>query len=117
MPIVLHISEQSQWEAAKEAGEYTAESLATQGFIHCSTHEQVIEVANFLFKGQSGLVLLAVDTCKVEHNIKYENLHGGEDLFPHIYGALNIDAVIDVFDFLPASDGSFELPDAFVVSN
>jgi len=117
MSIILHITHQDQWELAQETGNYTAESLEAQGFIHCSTHEQVIEVANFLFKGQRGLVLLAIDREKVKHEVVYENLYGEDDLFPHIYGALNTDAVFEVYDFPPKNDGNFELPSALTVKN
>jgi uncharacterized protein (DUF952 family) len=80
------------------------------GFIHCSTRDQVIQVANARFRGDSGLVLLHVDTDKVRHKIVYENLEGGQQLFPHIYGELNVDAVVRVAPFEPGADGSFSLP-------
>lgn len=80
------------------------------GFIHCSTREQVIQVANARFRGQSGLILLFIDTDKVTAEIIYENLEGGPQLFPHIYGELNTDAVVQVSDFEPAEDGYFSQP-------
>lgn len=109
---IFHITQQTEWDLAKKAGRYEAESLAAEGFIHCSTHEQVVKVANFLFKDQTGLILLVIDSGKIEHDIRYENLNGGEDLVPHIYGVLNTDAVVDVFDFHPMPDGDFKLPSA-----
>ena len=81
-----------------------------EGFIHCSTHEQVIQVANARFRGQSGLVLLFIDADKVAAEIIYENLEGGPQLFPHIYGELNVDAVAQVAEFAPDADGFFTLP-------
>jgi len=80
------------------------------GFIHCSTRDQVIQVANARFRGQSGLVLLHVDTDKVGSEIVYENLEGGQQLFPHIYGKLNVDAVERAAPFEPDADGWFTLP-------
>jgi uncharacterized protein (DUF952 family) len=80
-----------------------------EGFIHCSTREQVIQVANIRFRGQSGLVLLFIDTEKVAAEIIYENLEGGQQLFPHIYGELNTDAVMQVAEFEPDADGYFTL--------
>ena len=112
MPIIHHITRKSDWDTALASGSYTADSLATEGFIHCSTAQQVIATANRIFKGRSDLVLLCVDTTKVKVEIRYENLEGGKDLFPHIYGALEIAAVIAVHDFPPRDDGSFELPSA-----
>ncbi len=110
MPIIYHITRNTDWGSALTAGSYTADSLATEGFIHCSTKQQVIATANRIFKGRRDLVLLCVDTNKVKPEIRYENLEGGTNLFPHIYGALDIVAVTAVHDFPPLDDGSFELP-------
>ena len=81
-----------------------------EGFIHCSTRDQVIQVANARFRGQSGLVLLLIDSDKVTAEIIDENLEGGPQLFPHIYGELNTDAVAQVAEFAPDADGFFTLP-------
>lgn len=84
--------------------------FAAEGFIHCSTRKQVITVANARFRGQQGLVLLLIDTDKVKPEIVYENLEGGAQLFPHIYGKLNTDAVVEVATFKPGADDCFKLP-------
>jgi len=70
----------------------------------------VVQVANQRFRGQSGLGLLFIDTDKVDAEIIYENLEGGQELFPHIYGELNCDAVARVAKFEPGVDGYFTLP-------
>ena len=70
----------------------------------------MVQVANLRFRGQSGFVLLAIDTDKVAAPIVYENLEGGQQLFPHIYGQLNCDAVVKVLEFEPQTDGNFILP-------
>ncbi|MBN1943798.1 MAG: DUF952 domain-containing protein [Phycisphaerae bacterium] len=117
MAYIVHITHTEQWQAARESGLYQADTLTTQGFIHCSTLEQVIPVADFLFRGRKGLVLLEIDTDQVQAEIKYENLEGGTKLFPHIYGPIPINAVRKVHDFLPQPDGSFELPKELRVGN
>ena len=108
--LIFHITEAKRWEAANEAGSYQPEMFATEGFIHCSTRDQVITVADARFRGQQGLVLLLIDTDKVKPEIVYENLEGGAQLFPHIYGELNTDAVVEVAPFEPCADGYFKLP-------
>ena len=108
MAIILHITGREAWSRA--AGAYRTEMLPTEGFIHCSTTEQVIQVANTRFRGQRGLVLLSIDTNKVRAAIRYENLEGGQQLFPHIYGEINADAVVSVTAFEPGADGYFTLP-------
>src|SRR4051812_14537502 len=105
--MIYHITRRSDWNAALVAGTYAADSLATEGFIHCSTAEQVSNTANRLFKGRRDLVLLSIDSDRVNPEIRYENLEGGADLFPHIYGALPVAAVVSVSELLPDDQGRF----------
>ena len=98
-----------EWTSAKAAGVYSPKAFPVDGFIHCSTPEQVVQVANLRFRGQSGLGLLFIETDKVNAEIIYENLEGGKQLFPHIYGKLNVDAVVRVVEFAPQADGYFAL--------
>ncbi len=67
-------------------------------------------MADIRFRGQKGLVLLCIDTDKVSAEIRYENLEGGQELFPHIYGEINTDAVVQVAEFEPGINGHFTLP-------
>lgn len=112
MAIIFHITKRDEWTKAKVEGSYRTEMFPIEGFIHCSTTDQVIQVANIRFSGQTGLVLLSIDPDKVTAEIIYENLEGGLQLFPHIYGGLNIDAVVQVAEFEPGVDGHFTLPNA-----
>jgi uncharacterized protein (DUF952 family) len=108
MNTIIHITKRQQWEQAKNIGIYRAESLEIEGFIHCSKATQINKVANRFFRNQTELVLLFIDADKVKPEIRYEMADG--ELFPHIYGELNVDAVYDVIDFEPGEDGLFELP-------
>jgi len=108
MRLIFHITSRSQWQSAQQSGVYRANSLTTEGFIHCSTLEQVVRTANAFFAGERGLVLLYIEPDKVKSEIRYEDV--GDSQFPHIYGPLNLDAVNQVMDFEPGSDGKFELP-------
>ena len=115
MAIIFHITTLAAWSSRNAGsngaiGTYSPEMFAIEGFIHCSTREQVIQVANIRFRGQTGLVLLAIDTDKVKAEIRNENLEGGEQMFPHIYGEINQDAVVQVTAFEPGADGYFALP-------
>ena len=110
MSIIFHVTERDAWEQAQAKGNYRPGLFSEDGFIHCSTREQVIQVANARFRGQSDLFLLSIDTDRVGPEIRYENLEGGEQLFPHIYGELSVDAVVRVAEFSPEADGSFKLP-------
>jgi uncharacterized protein (DUF952 family) len=113
---IYHITTRADWDAAVGAGWYEPPSLAGEGFIHCSSLDQVVHTANLLFRGQQGLTLLAIDTERLLAELLYEApaAPGQESrdtaLFPHIYGPLNLDAVTDVVAFPAAWDGSFALP-------
>lgn len=105
---LLHITQRSAWDAAQHAGEYRAPSLDSEGFIHCSTPAQVLGPANMLYRGQSDLVLLVLDPAQLQASLRYEPV--GSDLFPHLYGPLNLNAVTNVVPFPPQPDGTFVLP-------
>jgi uncharacterized protein (DUF952 family) len=109
MKTIFHITPRKDWEKAKTAGFYQAESLETEGFIHCSTSAQIVKVANNFFKNQTDLLLLFIDSDKVKPEIIYDFVTVNET-FPHIYGALNNDAVFKVINFEAAENGLFELP-------
>lgn len=107
MSIILHITKRQQWEQAELLGVYRSDTLDSEGFIHCSTPQQVVKTANSFFYNQKGLVLLCIESEKVQSSILYEGV--AEEKFPHIYGPLNIDAVTQVIDFEPNEKGEFEL--------
>lgn len=118
--MILHITPRADWHAAQIAGEYGAASLEGEGFIHCSTAAQVIDVANALYRGQRDLALLVIDPARLTADLRWEPpAHPGAlanaqepsgETFPHLYGPLNLDAVIRVIDFPPREDGTFNLP-------
>jgi uncharacterized protein (DUF952 family) len=106
---IFHIAKREQWEKALLEGVYRVNTLDSQGFIHCSTFQQIIKVANAVFHAQKDLVLLCIATNKVQAEIRYESA-GGEELYPHIYGPLNLNAIVKAADFQSAKNGNFVLP-------
>ena len=116
--MIFHITSRRDWESAQAKGGYTAESLHTEGFIHCSTLAQVLPVAENFYKGQSDLVLLLIEPTLLTSTLNWEAPSGGTpppgvplgDKFPHIYGPINLDAVVNVFDFIRDSNGDWALP-------
>jgi uncharacterized protein (DUF952 family) len=111
MALIYHIASRSDWEQAERDGSYTTSTrgrtLEQQGFIHCSDAGQVAKVANFVFADASDLVLLVIDPGRVRARIQYDDVPGEPAPFPHIYGPLNPDAVVDVRPFGPGPDGVF----------
>jgi len=111
--MVLHTTTRQSWEAAKAAGAYTTDSLAKEGFIHCSKASQILRVANLLFPGQHGLVILVIDPARLTAELRWDpGIDLPSELFPHIYGPLNLEAVKGVVDFEPGADGKFSLPES-----
>lgn len=111
MSLLLHITSRAQWDRARFAGVYCPPSLDTEGFIHCSTRDQLLRVANTIFRGQRDLVVLCIESSRVQASIQFDTIQTGER-FPHIYGPLNVDAVIRTLELPVAPDGTFSLPDA-----
>ncbi len=111
MAVIFRISRRSAWRKAQTLGVYTGE-FQDDGFIHMSGHHQVIEVANYLYKAQRNLLLLAVDIEKLNVEVHYEKLNTDEP-FPHVYGVIHIDAIVGVAEFPANADGLFEMPEVF----
>ncbi len=110
-PMILHITTRTEWEGARTLGEYRAPSLETEGFIHCSTVEQVLRVANRFYVGAADLVVLHIAPERVRAEIKWELPTMSDPLagekFPHIYGPLNVEAVIAAHAFRADEDGVY----------
>jgi uncharacterized protein (DUF952 family) len=82
------------WRAAERAGVFRGSELDRRdGFIHFSNAAQVVETAEKHFAGQSGLLLLRIDSAKLGDRLKWEPSRGGA-LFPHLYGDLDLTAVM-----------------------
>lgn len=116
--MILHITTRAEWQEAQMRGEYTAPSLKTEGFIHCSTERQVLHVANAFYRGKNDLVLLVLKEAELRSGLEWEPPAGPPasgiseaDLFPHVFGPINLSAVASVVDFVPDPvSGAFSLP-------
>jgi uncharacterized protein (DUF952 family) len=116
--VIYHIATCADWERALADGEYTRSTvdrtLAEEGFIHASQASQVARTANKFYRGVPGeLVLLVIDEERLRAEVRYEDVSGADGeggkelLFPHIYGPLNADAVLEARPFAPGADGTF----------
>ena len=113
--MIYHITTHAAWQAAQSHGSYRAESLATEGFIHCSTRRQVLHVANSIYRGADELLLLQIDESSLQAPLVWEapahpdpakaDEFSDRGKFPHIYGALNLDAVVGMETLREGSDG------------
>jgi uncharacterized protein (DUF952 family) len=115
---LYHIATRAAWSSAKEHGAYEPASLASEGFVHCSTAAQVVPVANRFYAGQTGLVLLVIDPARLIPMLKWEQVLDDPATvpsekpaaYPHVYGPVNLDAITGVLEFEPARNGTFRAP-------
>lgn len=111
MKMLYHIAVKSEWEQAQKAGAYQmstlGKTLPEAGYIHLSFAHQVKTVADALYKGRDDLVLLTINPEKLESNFYIEDAPGIAEKYPHLYGALNLDAVEEVSPYVSEADGEF----------
>jgi uncharacterized protein (DUF952 family) len=98
--LIVHLTERSLWEEARSRGTYEistrGRTLLEEGFIHCSTREQLPGTAARFFAGVPDLVVLVIDPARLDVPLKYEAPAPGAEEFPHVYGPIPVDAVVDV---------------------
>jgi len=110
---IYKIMPATEWAAARAAGTYEGSAHDRRdGFIHFSTAAQAAETAAKHFAGQTDLLLLAVDAARLGEAVKWEPSRGGA-LFPHLYGALPLDAVIAIEELSAGPDGRHRFPPGF----
>jgi len=116
MPELFHITERVTWLEAVPTGEYRMSTrgitLADQGFIHCSQRHQVSAVAEFVYGdvNDDELVVLVIDVNQVSAPIRHEAVEPGGPEYPHVYGALPVNAVTDVLAISRDTAGLLVLP-------
>jgi uncharacterized protein (DUF952 family) len=108
---IYKISPASAWREAERAGVYrgSADDLS-DGFIHFSTASQVAGTARKHFFGQTGLFLIAVSADVLGDALRWEPSRNDE-LFPHLYGELDLGAVTAVYDLPARADGTHAIPE------
>jgi uncharacterized protein (DUF952 family) len=111
MALLRHVCPRSDWEAAVAAGEHAPDSLRSDGFVHFSPVDTAHESATRLFRGRTDLVALDVDEDLLPVAAVWEAgdpPHPDGRLFPHLYAAVPVSAVVGVTALVPGADGSFE---------
>jgi uncharacterized protein (DUF952 family) len=111
MPHIVHVLPRTDWQKFKQQGEYHPESLAEQGFVHCSKLGQIVVVADCNYADNSELILLLIHESKIEVPVQYEtNGDDGGSAFPHVYGPLKLEYVVEALPFEQDRTG-FRLPE------
>ncbi|MFW5782070.1 MAG: DUF952 domain-containing protein [Candidatus Muiribacteriaceae bacterium] len=110
MLFLLHVADRESWKIAKKEGQYKDISLNKEGYIHCSSPAQITKVVHKNFRNRDDLEILVIDPSKVKSTIRYEEAPDGE-LYPHIYGPVNTDAIIKAIDMETDKEGKYLLPE------
>jgi uncharacterized protein (DUF952 family) len=93
---IYHVTTSKAWEAAQANQSYMPQDFEKDGFIHCSIERQIEGVLERFYQGQTGLVKLKIEKAKVQRPVLFELAEDLNELFPHIYGPLNLDSVVAV---------------------
>ena len=112
--LVYHLALGEEWAESVGLGKPYARStlgrsLAEEGFVHCSFASQVSRIADLVYEGRGDVVLLVIDLFAVSADVRIENCEGGDERFPHIYGALPTNAVIRAESVPLREDGTLDL--------
>ena len=111
--LIYHITYQDEWENQFPAGRYMPANYPSDGFIHCSTSNQVRSVAERLYQGQAHLIVLEIETTLLEKQPIFENLEGGKELYPHLYSHLPTSAVTRVINLPLDTRHNLQFPAIF----
>jgi uncharacterized protein (DUF952 family) len=109
--MIYHITTLDEWETAKNQGHYNSKTIDEEGFIHCSFKSQLIRVANTFFSTQDNLLILEIDEKKLDSILKVESAIDVNDNYPHIYGKINLDAIVNTLPLARIGREDFILPE------
>lgn len=99
--VIYHIAEKVNWDRVKAQSNYSAPSLDSEGFIHCSTSEQLKATYQRYYEDKAGLVLLEINSPALGSLLKWEESRAGEGNFPHVYGPIPKSAILDTYELSP----------------
>ena len=108
---IYHIALIKDWRRALERGCYELPSLASEGFLHCSTASQLVDTANLHFRGHRRVLLLKICVDKLSAPLRFEQSRDQQE-FPHLYGPLNCSAVDSVKAWAVGTEALFTEPTA-----
>lgn len=107
MDMLFHITTAAHYAQASGERHYLPPPYAQDGFVHCSFAHQVAPVANRFYRDSDDLIVLKIDPTKLGTRVVCENLHGGQELFPHVYGPITLESVVMVLALRRTDDGAW----------
>lgn len=94
--MIYHLVSPAYWAQFEQEAAYVSESLAIETFVHCSRHEQIAGVLERFYGDVSELLLLHIDESKLTSPLLYEAVPDSTETFPHVYGPINRDAIVEI---------------------
>lgn len=111
MKSIYHLAPAARWHGWPSGRPYLPAEFAADGFVHCTAGEALmLQVANRFYRGAPGdFVLLVIDPARLTSPLKWERSPTDDlaPLFPHIYGPIDPEAVVDVREVRRTADGEF----------
>lgn len=105
--VIYHAATLEVWEA-RSADFYQPAQYADEGFVHASSAEQLIGTLHKHYPGRHDLVVLTIDPARLSSKVVWEDLYGSGVEFPHIYGPVDLSAVVDAAPLACDLDGRFD---------
>ena len=96
--MIYHVVSKANWQKLENEAEYVADSLASEGFIHCSTETQTAGVLERYYAHVPNLLLLHIEEQYLRSELKYEPAPNSGELFPHVFGPINRDSIVEVVE-------------------
>lgn len=103
--LIVNLCQREAWQDVKARGVYHAPSLDSEGFIHCLRVGQILKVDNTFYRDVPDMILLWINPNRIKSEVRWET--GGKNSFPHIYGPVDINALVKVSDFISDEDNHF----------
>lgn len=94
--MIYHIVTPEQWAPFEYASAYKSETLDAETFIHCSIQTQIAGVLERYYGNVDNLLLMHIDESKLTSALLYEPAPNGTELFPHVYGPINSEAIVEL---------------------
>jgi len=107
--MIFHITNAQGFKSLLLTGNYLPELFSQDGFVHCSFRDQVTQTANRFFSTQDNLLLFEINEISLCNLLKIENLEGGKELFPHVYGSIPLESISQIAIMVKTKNG-FEFP-------
>jgi uncharacterized protein (DUF952 family) len=107
---VVHALTETEWDRFRETGEHRPDSLDEEGFVHCPKPGQMVVVADTVHADDAPMRLLVIDESRLDASVQYGTNDDGASPFPHVYGPLTLDAVVEAFPF-DRDETGYRLPE------